>query len=213
MSLTEHIPTQAEIAARRARMGFAPAPSQVVRVIAKPANEPAMKAARRLNKERMILRLERLAEDRLLKEQPASPTVDPVAEMVANYREVQTPQGNKRIVETQHVVAAIAKRHGVTFNDIMGPGRKAKIVAARFEAIVTVAQLRHTWSLPQIGRFFGDRDHTTILHCIKKMAVQTGETIKGYTPEEAAYLLDRQRDKNRDAIKTYRSKRNAKVAS
>jgi chromosomal replication initiation ATPase DnaA len=111
------------------------------------------------------------------------------------------------------IVAAIAKRHGVTFNDIMGPCRKRNIVAARYEAIVTVAQLRHLWSLPKLGRFFGGRDHTTILHCIRKMAVETGETIKGYTPEEAADLLNRQRDKNRDAIKKYRSKRNVKVAS
>jgi hypothetical protein len=204
MSLADHIPTPADHAARRARMGFASASSPVVI-----QRKPDIKSVKRLNKERMDLRLERLAEERLLKEQPAAPTVDPVADMVAKYREIETPQGNKRIVETQQVVRAIAGRHGVTFNDIMGPGRKRSIVAARYEAIVTVAQLRHTWSLPQIGRFFGNRDHTSILHCIKKMAVQTGETIKGYTPEEAAYLLNRQRDKNRNAIKTYRSKRGA----
>jgi chromosomal replication initiation ATPase DnaA len=189
-------------------MGFATASSPVVITL-----KPGIKSVKRLNKERMDLRLERLAEERLLKEQPAAPTVDPVAEMVAKYREIKTPQGNKRIVETKQVVAAIAQRHGVTFNDIMGPSRKRNIVAARFEAIVTVAQLRHLWSLPEIGRFFGNRDHTTILHAIRTQAVKTGETIKGYTPEEAAYLLNRQRDKNRSAIKTYRSKRNAKVAS
>jgi hypothetical protein len=86
-------------------------------------------------------------------------------------------------------------------------------VAARFEAIVAVAQVRYAWSLPQLGRFFGDRDHTTILHAIRTQAVKTGETIRGYTPEAAADVLDRQRDKNRSATQTYRSKRNAKVAS
>lgn len=210
MSLTEHIPTQAEIAARRARMGFAPASSSPVVIPREPAKEPAMKAARRHVKESVALRL---ANERAQQSKPETPKVDPVADLVAKYREIKTPQGVERIVETQHVVAAIAKRYGVTHNDIMGPSRKAKIVAARFEAIVTVAQLRPMWSLPRIGLFLGGRDHTTILHCIKKMAVQTGETIRGYTPEEAAYLLDRQRDKNRAAIKTYRSKRNAKVAS
>jgi hypothetical protein len=173
-------------------MGFAPASSPVVI-----QRKPVVKAQPKL----------------VLVPKPAAPIVDLVAELVAKYREIETPQGHVRIVETKQVVAAIAKRYGVTFNDIMGPSRKRNIVAARFEAIVTVAQLRHLWSLPEIGRFFGNRDHTTILHCIKKMAVQTGETIKGYTPEEAADLLDRQRDKNRSAIKTYRSKRNAKVAS
>jgi len=190
MSLIEHIPTAADHAARRARMGFATASSPVV-IQRKPDIKPVVKAKPKL----------------VLVPKPAAPTVDPVAELVAKYREIETPQGHVRIVETKQVVAAIAKRHGVTFNDIIGPSRKRNIVAARFEAIVTVAQLRHLWSLPEIGRFFGNRDHTTILHCIKKMAVQTGETIKGYTPDEAAYLLDRQRDKNRSAIKTYRSKR------
>jgi hypothetical protein len=171
-------------------MGFSSASRPVV-IQRKPDIKPVIKAQPKL----------------VLVPKPAAPKVDPVAELVAKYREIETPQGHVRIGETKQVVAAIAKRYGVTFNDIIGPSRKAKIVAARYEAIVTVAQLRHLWSLPEIGRFFGGRDHTTILHCIKKMAVQTGETIKGYTPEEAAYLLDRQRDKNRDAIKTYRSKR------
>jgi hypothetical protein len=148
-----------------------------------------------------------------LKPKTPAPPADTVANLIAKYLYVYTPQGTVGMAETKHLVATIAKRHGVTFQDIMGPCRRAKIVAARFEAIVAVAQVRYMWSLPQIGRFFGDRDHTTILHAIKTQAVKTGETIRGYTPEEAAYLLDRQRDKNRSAIQTYRSKRNAKVAS
>lgn len=44
MSLTEHIPTQAEIIARRVRMGFAPASNSPVFSPHEPAKEPAMKA-------------------------------------------------------------------------------------------------------------------------------------------------------------------------
>jgi len=207
MSMIEHIPTAADHAARRARMGFATASSPVVITL-----KPGIKSVKRLNKERMDLRLERLAEERLRKEQQAAPTVDPVAELVAKYREIKTPQYDKRIGETKQIVAAIAKRHGVTFNDIIGPCRKRNIVAARYEAIVTVAQLRHLWSLPELGRFFGGRDHTTILHCIRKTAVETGETVKGYTPEESALILSRMRGRMRDettrsAIAVFRSKR------
>jgi len=189
MSMIEHIPTAADHAARRARMGFATAVSSPVFIPIKPAKKPDMVAA---------------------KPAPPAPLVDTI---IAKYLYVSTPQGPVGMAETKQLVAAIAKRHGVTFADIMGPCRRAKIVAARFEAIVAVAQVRYAWSLPQLGRFFGGRDHTTILHAIRTQAVKTGETIRGYTPEEAAYLLDRQRDKNRSAIATYRSKRNAKVAS
>jgi hypothetical protein len=164
-------------------MGLAPAARSPVFIPLEPAKKPDMVAA---------------------KPAPPAPLVDTI---IAKYLYVSTPQGPVGMAETKQLVSAIAKRHGVTFQDIMGPCRRAKIVAARFEAIVTVAQLRHTWSLPQIGRFFGDRDHTTILHAIRTQAVKTGETIRGYTPEEAADLLDRQRDKNRSATQTYRSKR------
>jgi len=209
MSMIDYVPTAADHAARRSRMGFAPASSPVFI-----PRKPDIKSVKRLKKQRMDLRLERLAEERLLKEQPAAPTVDPVAELVAKYREIKTPQYDKRIGETKQIVAAIAKRHGVTFDDIIGPCRKRSIVAARFEAIVTVAQLRHLWSLPELGRFFGNRDHTTILHCIRKTAIETGETIKGYTPEESALVLSRMRGRVRDeatlsAIAVFRSKREA----
>lgn len=188
MSLTDYVPTQADHAARRARMGFASASSPVVI----PAVQPP------------------LAKPKLpSKTKTPAPAVDTTAKLIAKYLYVYTPQGPIGMAETKQLVAAIAKRHGVTFADIMGPCRRAKIVAARFEAIVAVAQVRYMWSLPQIGRFFGDRDHTTILHAIRTQAVKTGETIRGYTPEEAAYLRDRQRDKNRNAIATYRSKREA----
>jgi len=185
MSLADHIPTPADHAARRARMGFASEVSIPVFIPIKPAKKPDMVAP---------------------KPAPPAPLVDTI---IAKYLYVTTPQGPVGMAETKQLVSAIAKRHGVTFQDIMGPCRRAKIVAARFEAIVAVAQVRYTWSLPQIGRFFGDRDHTTILHAIRTQAVKTGETIRGYTPEEAADLLDRQRDKKCSAIKTYRSKRGA----
>ena len=188
MSLIEHIPTPADHAARRARMGLAPVVSSPVFIPREPAKKPAKVAA---------------------KTKTPAPPVDTISKLVAKYLYVYTPQGPVGMAETKQLVAAIAKRHGVTFADIMGPCRRAKIVAARFEAIVAVAQVRYAWSLPQIGRFFGDRDHTTILHAIRTQAVKTGETIRGYTPEEAADLLNRQRDKNRSAIKTYRSKRGA----
>ena len=188
MSLADHIPTPADHAARRARMGFAPSSSPVViPAIQPPAAKPKVAS----------------------KTKTPAPPVDTIAKLVAKYLYVYTPQGPVGMAETKQLVSAIAKRHGVTFQDIMGPCRRAKIVAARFEAIVAVAQVRYAWSLPQIGRFFGDRDHTTILHAIRTQAVKTGETIRGYTPEEAADLLDRQRDKNRSATQTYRSKRGA----
>jgi chromosomal replication initiator protein len=69
--------------------------------------------------------------------------------------------------EMREAVTLIAKKHGVTVNDIMAPRRAKVIVAARHEAIHYV-KAHTTWSTPQIGKFFGGIDHTTVLHAVKK---------------------------------------------
>lgn len=60
-----------------------------------------------------------------------------------------------------------AHRHELTVAEILGNQRSRAIVLARHEAIWMVKKNTH-WSLPQIGQFFGGRDHTTILHAVRK---------------------------------------------
>jgi Bacterial dnaA protein helix-turn-helix len=66
------------------------------------------------------------------------------------------------------IIRDIAKKHGITYADIIGPNRKRKFVMARHEAIHAVKQACPTISLPKLGRMFGGRDHTTILHALQK---------------------------------------------
>lgn len=70
------------------------------------------------------------------------------------------------------MVAEVAARHGVDVADIMGPRRYHAVRNARFEAIALVANTFRGWSLPMLGRFFGGRDHTTILHTLRKMGAR-----------------------------------------
>ncbi|MBV8797602.1 MAG: hypothetical protein JO136_21905 [Hyphomicrobiales bacterium] len=51
--------------------------------------------------------------------------------------------------------------------DILGRNRRQPIAAARHEAVWRV-RLATGWSLPRLGRFF-KRDHTTVLHSLRKM--------------------------------------------
>jgi len=68
-----------------------------------------------------------------------------------------------------------AERHGFTYQDIIGGGRKKELVLARHEAMAAVYRaLSPTWSLPKIGMFFGGRDHTTVIHALKKMKARKG---------------------------------------
>lgn len=56
---------------------------------------------------------------------------------------------------------------GVTVGDIYSPRRDAKSVTARHE-VCWLAKRHTTFSLPQIGRALGGRDHTTAINSVKK---------------------------------------------
>lgn len=64
------------------------------------------------------------------------------------------------------LVAVAALRHGVKPEDIIGRSKPKALAAARSDAFYLAAS--HTaYSIARIGRLFG-RDHTTILHSLKK---------------------------------------------
>jgi chromosomal replication initiation ATPase DnaA len=64
------------------------------------------------------------------------------------------------------IITNIALEYGLTYEDLIGRSRFARIVRARHDA-VHECWLRRRWSTPQIGKAFGDRDHTTVLHGVR----------------------------------------------
>ncbi|MBB4004461.1 helix-turn-helix domain-containing protein [Aurantimonas endophytica] len=60
-------------------------------------------------------------------------------------------------------IAAVFKLHP---NDIVGGGRHRQVAFARHAFMYWARRLTGK-SLPQIGRFCGDRDHTTVLHSVR----------------------------------------------
>lgn len=67
------------------------------------------------------------------------------------------------------MIARIATEHGLPAGAITGKSRTKIVVAARFAAIMAVQAAHPHLSLPQIGRLFGKRDHTTILNALRRM--------------------------------------------
>lgn len=70
------------------------------------------------------------------------------------------------------VVAKVAAAHGVATSDILTKGTRAhkgpkKVSDARHQAIAAVHLAFPNLSSPQLGRLF-QRDHSTILHSIKR---------------------------------------------
>lgn len=69
--------------------------------------------------------------------------------------------------QAEAIAAAIAKKHGIELAVLRGPSARKPIVAARHEAMYAIYATRK-YSTPTIGAWFGGRDHTTVLHGVRK---------------------------------------------
>lgn len=71
----------------------------------------------------------------------------------------------------KRIVAEVCLKHNQFLLDIESDRRTKEAVAARQELMYRL-RTETTWSLPRIGRFLGNRDHTTILHGFHKFKKQ-----------------------------------------
>jgi hypothetical protein len=66
------------------------------------------------------------------------------------------------------IISATSAHYGVTVIDILSARRQAEIVRPR-QVAMYLAKVLTLRSLPEIGRWFGGRDHTTVLHAARKI--------------------------------------------
>lgn len=66
----------------------------------------------------------------------------------------------------EEILAEVADRHRLTVDDLKGPQVARKFAWPRQEAMWHLYESGR-YSLPEIGRFLGGRDHTTILKGIR----------------------------------------------
>ncbi|HEV7345489.1 MAG TPA: helix-turn-helix domain-containing protein [Devosia sp.] len=71
--------------------------------------------------------------------------------------------------DAQRILREVCSKHEVTKAELTGGQRGRAIVLARQEASYRLKK-ETTLSLPQIGRKLGGRDHTTILHAVRRHA-------------------------------------------
>jgi chromosomal replication initiator protein len=67
------------------------------------------------------------------------------------------------------VIGATSRQHGLTAADLVGPSRCRQVSLARGMAMYLARRLTPK-SLESIGAAFGGRDHTTVLHAVRKIA-------------------------------------------
>lgn len=77
-------------------------------------------------------------------------------------------RASDRRVTIEEIQRKVAEHYNVRLSDMIGPKRLRTIARPRQVAMYLAKHLT-TRSLPEIGRRFGGRDHTTIMHGIRKI--------------------------------------------
>jgi chromosomal replication initiator protein len=79
------------------------------------------------------------------------------------------PQGEPAVVSIERIQELVCDRFGVTVNELTSERRNQSIVYPRQVAMYLSRELTDS-SLPKIGKQFGGRDHTTVIHATSKIA-------------------------------------------
>jgi chromosomal replication initiator protein len=82
-------------------------------------------------------------------------------------------------IKIEDIQKLVASRYNVSRSDILSERRTAAVVKPR-QIAMYLSKVLTLRSLPEIGRRFGGRDHTTVLHAVRKIEKQIGEdTVLG----------------------------------
>jgi chromosomal replication initiator protein len=79
------------------------------------------------------------------------------------------PQGETAQISIDRIQELVCERFGVTHDELTGDRRSQNIVYPRQVAMYLARELTDS-SLPKIGKEFGGRDHTTVIHATSKIA-------------------------------------------
>lgn len=76
-------------------------------------------------------------------------------------------------MSVKEIISIVAEKHGTKYEYVVGPRRSHVFVAARWDAMRTLHELKPWMSVAQIARAF-NRDHTTALHALGRLAKTKG---------------------------------------
>jgi chromosomal replication initiator protein len=99
------------------------------------------------------------------------------------------PQGEVAQVTIEHIQEVICERFGLSLDELCSHKRSQNIVYPRQVAMYLSRELTDS-SLPKIGKHFGDRDHTTVLHANTKITnmIRADRTVYNLVQELTARI-------------------------
>ena len=99
------------------------------------------------------------------------------------------PQGELPEVSVERIQDAVVERFGISMQELTGDRRSQQIVYPRQVAMYLCRELTDS-SLPKIGKKFGGRDHTTVIHATSKIAklIQEDRSVYNLVQELTARI-------------------------
>lgn len=94
--------------------------------------------------------------------------IDAINERMARHFEIAAENGLTTRPKIERIIRAVSTAYGLSKEDILSRRRTKNIVLPR-QIAMYVAKQTTLHSLPEIGRRFGGRDHTTVLHAVRKI--------------------------------------------
>src|SRR5436190_772536 len=90
-------------------------------------------------------------------------------------RDLVRPHEPKR-VRIEDIQRIVARQYNVSRADLLSSRRTANVVRPR-QVAMYLAKTLTLRSLPEIGRRFGGRDHTTVLHAVRKIETLVSKDV------------------------------------
>lgn len=96
------------------------------------------------------------------------PITHDLIQEVLKQHQVKDQKEEKIYAKPLEIIKTIANQYHIKLMDLKGPKRSKNIANARHIAMYLI---KHHLDLPftEIGRYFGDRDHTSVMHAVKKI--------------------------------------------
>jgi chromosomal replication initiator protein len=87
---------------------------------------------------------------------------------------IPQPPRSAQATSVEEIQQQVAERFGISRAELIGTSRAATPLRARQVAIFLTRELTDL-SLPQIGRLYGGRDHTTVMNSLRRVEAKLGE--------------------------------------
>jgi chromosomal replication initiation ATPase DnaA len=147
--------------------------------VARQANYAAISIS---SQEKMNLRLIARSEERREREEAAKRLRAEIAHrefliheaaraFVCGVALAMNPNAFRSKIKVGHIQEVVARHFNVKLSDMCSARRTANVVEPR-QVAMYLAKVMTPRSMPDIGRRFGDRDHTTVLHAVRKITAR-----------------------------------------